>query len=312
MQDFAQPGAVARTANALAGRRFTIGDVEVYVSAERQDLMTGRHSFHKFILWCRDAAVCALLLWVCVAATQAQTDCADAGAPLDTSPPRNMSSQELIQKRVANEDKVQAARARYTFTQDLLVQTLDGNAVDGQFHEITRVSYDEKGRRVDNVSFAEVSTLRGVQLSDTDKEDIRTFMPWLLTSEQAPQYNLTYAGRQHVDDLDTYVFQVEPKSLEKNKRYFQGRIWVDDRDLQMVKLCGKSVPEMIAKKKKKQPIEVRPTFVGYRQIVDGNWFPAYARVDDTLHFGVESIHIREIVKFTGYQRSGTSNAASKP
>ncbi|HZQ93631.1 MAG TPA: hypothetical protein VFA67_01400 [Candidatus Sulfotelmatobacter sp.] len=274
--------------------------------------MTGRYSFHKFIRRGRDAAVCALLLWVCVAATQAQTDCADAGAPLDTSPPRNMSSQELIQKLVANEDKVQAARARYTFTQDLLVQTLDGNAVDGQFHEITRVSYDEKGRRVDNVSFAEVSTLRGVQLSDTDKEDIRTFMPWLLTSEQAPQYNLTYAGRQHVDDLDTYVFQVEPKSLEKNKRYFQGRIWVDDRDLQMVKLCGKSVPEMIAKKKKKQPIEVRPTFVGYRQIVDGNWFPAYARVDDTLHFGVESIHIREIVKFTGYQRSGTSNAASKP
>ena len=82
-------------------------------------------------------------------------------------------------------------------------------------------------------------------------DDIRTFMPWILTSDQAAQYNLTYAGKQHVDDLDTYVFHVEPKQFEKNRRYFQGKIWVDDRDVQMVKLCGKSVPEATTKKKKK-------------------------------------------------------------
>jgi hypothetical protein len=88
---------------------------------------------------------------------------------------------------------------------------------------------------------------------------------------------------------------------------------VDDRDVEIVKLCGKSVPDVIAKKKKKnQPVELRPTFVSYRQLVDGHWFPAYARVDDTLNFGVQSVHVREIVKFTGYKRTGATTAASKP
>jgi hypothetical protein len=257
-------------------------------------------------------------VWLCLSGmfllwAHAQTDCVEGNAILDTAPPKAMSTQELIQKLLANEDKVQTARSHYAFTQDLLVQTLDGKDVDGQFHQITKVSYDDRGKRIENVSFAEQSTLRGIQLSETDMEDIRTFMPWILTSGEAAQYNLTYAGKQHVDDLDTYVFHVEPKKLEKNKRYFQGRIWADERDLQMVKLCGKTVPEELAKKKKKnQPVEIRPSFVAYRQIVDGNWFPAYARVDDTLHVGVESIHVREVVKFTGYKRTDTTQTATRP
>ena len=258
------------------------------------------------------AALCISLLCGFVALAHGQTDCAVGSETLDTAQPKGISSQELLQKLIGHEDKVQSARSQYTFTQDVLVQTLDGKAVDGQFHQITKISHDDKGKRVENISFAEQSTLRGIQLSDADLDDIRSFMPWIMTSEQAPQYNLTYAGRQHVDDLDTYVFHVEPKNLEKDRRYFQGRIWVDDRDLEIVKLCGKSVPDVIAKKKKKnQPVELRPTFVSYRQLVDGHWFPAYARVDDTLNFGVQSVHVREIVKFTGYKRTGASTAASK-
>ena len=115
-------------------------------------------------------------------------------------------------------------------------------------------------------------------------------MPWMLTTDEVSQYKLTYAGQaEHVDDLDTYVIHVKPKSEEKNKRYFQGE-WVDNRDFQIVKLCGKSVPDVLKVKKKKQPMDIRPMFVGYRQYVDGNWFPAYAKVDDTLHFNAESVH----------------------
>ncbi len=258
-------------------------------------------------------AFCLALLCSLNAVAHGQTDCAEGSNSLDTAQPKGMTPPELLQRLVANEDRVQAARSHYSFTRDLLVQTLDGKAVDGQFHEITQVSFDDKGRQLEKVSFSEQSTLRGIQLSDADMDDVREFMPWILTSEQAPQYTITYAGRQHVDDLDTYVFHVEPKSLEKNKRYFKGRIWVDDRDLEIVKLCGKSVPEAVAKKKKKnQPVEVRPTFVGYRQIVDGSWFPVYARIDDTLQFGVESIHVREIVKFKDYKRAGAVGAALRP
>jgi hypothetical protein len=99
------------------------------------------------------------------------------------------------------------------------------------------------------------------------------------------------------------VFHVEPKNLEKNKRYFQGRVWIDGHDFQIVKMCGKSVPDAIHVKKN-QRMNIRPTFVSYRQLVDGQWFPAYARVDDTLNFKVQAVHLREIVKLTGYKRAG--------
>ena len=241
----------------------------------------------------------------------AQTDCAEGNGVLDMTPPKNITPQELIQKIGAEETKVKEARSHYTYTQDLMVQTLNGNAVDGQFHEVTTISYDDKGKRLENVTFAEQSTLRGITLSAEDMDDVRRFMPLILTTEDLPLYNVTYAGQQHVDDLDTYVFHVEPKKEEKDKRYYQGRIWVDNHDLQIVKLCGKSVPEMVHAKKN-QPMDIRPTFVGYRQVVDGHWFPAYARVDDTLHFKVESIHLREIVKLTGYKRAGAGAVAAKP
>jgi hypothetical protein len=246
-----------------------------------------------------------------IATAHAQSDCAEGNGVLDMKPPKDMTPQQLIQKVGAEETKVKQARNGYTYTQDVLVQTLNDTAVDGQFHEVTTISYDDKGRRQENVTYAEQSTLRGVSLSATDMEDIRVFMPLILTTEDIPQYNLTYAGQQHVDDLDTYVFHVEPKKEEKNKRYFKGKVWVDNRDLQIVKVCGKSVPEQ-TRVKKNQHQDLRPTFVSYRQLVDGLWFPAYVRVDDTLQFRAESAHIHEIVKFTGYKRAGAAAAVPKP
>jgi hypothetical protein len=251
---------------------------------------------------------------VCGAATAgaAQNDCADGDGLLDPTPPKDVAVPELIQKFTAQEARVRDARSHYTYTQDVMIQTLgEKNDVDGQFHEVTAISYDDKGKRVENVTYAEQSTLRGVELSAQDKEDVREFMPLILSTAELPQYNLTFAGQQHVDDLDTYVFHVVPKKEEKNKRYFQGRIWVDNHDLQIVKVCGKSVPDVIHTKKH-QPQEIRPTFVTYRQLVDGNWFPTYVRVDDTMHFRAESVHVREIVKFTGYKRAGGAASGGKP
>ncbi len=265
-------------------------------------------------LWAQSGAMwLAALLVLCgfiPGIAVAQTDCSAGNGVLDTDPPKGMTAAELIQKFAAEETKVREARTHYTYTQDVLVQTLNGKAVDGQYHEVETVSYDAKGKRVENVTFAEQSTLRGLSLSQQDMDDIRVFMPWILTTDEVPQYNLTYAGQQHVDDLDTYVFHVEPKKEEKNKRYFQGRVWVDSHDLEVVKLCGKSVPEVIVKKRKRgQTQDLRPTFVTYRQPVDGYWFPAFVKVDDTLTFLSGPVHVREIVKFTSYKKAG---AAAKP
>ena len=260
--------------------------------------------FKQSILGITSLAVILLSVAFC----QAQTNCEEGNGLLNFSPPKTMTTVELIQKFGAAESRTIEARSHYTYTQDVLIQTLHGTISDGEFHEVSSVSYDEKGKRLENVTFAEQPTLRAIQLTPEDMQDIRQFMPFMLPAGDLPQYSLTYAGQQHVDDLDTYVFHVEPKKEEKGRRYFEGRIWIDSQDLQIVKVCGKSVPDLVRVKKNEKQ-DLRANFVTYRQQVEGRfWFPAYTRSEDTLHFRTGSVHVREVIKYTNYKRSGQSVA----
>jgi hypothetical protein len=242
-------------------------------------------------------------VWLLAVGSQGQTNCEEGNGLLDFSPPKTVTVPDVIKKFGAAEDVAKQARLHYTFKQDVLMQTLSGTSVTGEFHEVTSVSFDAKGRRVEEVTFAAQPSLRGIQLQQDDMEDIRAFMPLLMTSEDLPEYNLTYSGQQHVDDLDTYVFHVEPKKEENGKRYFEGRIWVEAQDFQIVKVCGKSGPDKV-RVKKHERADLHPTFVTYRQQVDGKyWFPAYTRSDDTLRFPSGPAHLREIIKYTAYMRT---------
>ena len=59
--------------------------------------------------------------------------------------------------------------------------------------------------------------------------------------------------------VDTYVFDVSPKSAKNDKKLFGGRIWVDDQDLMIVKTCGKlRRGENVTKK---GAAEITPLFV---------------------------------------------------
>lgn len=230
-----------------------------------------------------------------------QTDCEAGNGLLDFAQPKSIGVPDLVKKLGAAESVAKQARSHFTYAQEVRLQTLVGNDVTGEFHEITNVSYDENGKRREQVTFAAQNSLRAIQLTPEDLEDVRVFMPLMLSSEDLNQYNLTYAGQQHVDDLDTYVFHVEPKKEDKDRRYFQGRVWVDAQDFQVVKVCGKSGPNRIPKKRGQSP-DLHPTFVTYRQQVDGHyWFPAYSRSDETLHFRSGPVHLRETIKFTAYR-----------
>lgn len=232
----------------------------------------------------------------------AQTDCEEGNGPLKTNQPAGMTPQDIIQKFAAKEALFKQARDNYTYTQDVTVQTLEGHTVDGEFKEVTDVTYDDKGNRIENVTFAPQATLTRVTMSKEDFEDIRHKLPFVLTTQDLPQYDIMYLGAQHVDEIDAYVFDVAPKKVEKDKRYFQGKIWVDDHDLQIVKTCGKTVPDI----RKKGNENLMPKFVTYREQIDGQyWFPTYTRADDNLHFSLGDVHIREIIKYTNYKRFGS-------
>src|ERR1041385_6565974 len=223
---------------------------------------------------------------------------------LSTEQPKGVTVQQIIDKFAAKEKQFKEARDLYTFRQDIRVQTLDGDTVNGEYREVFDVTYDNQGKHLENVVYAPSSTLTEVGMTSEDLHDLRHLLPFVLTSDEIPEYDILYIGQQQEDELHCYVFDVAPKKIEKNKRYFQGRIWVDDQDLQIVKTSGKTVPDI----RKKDNENLFPKFTTWREQVDGQyWFPAYTKADDTLHFrtSLQDVHIREIVKYTDYKRFGS-------
>jgi len=237
----------------------------------------------------------------------AQTNCDEGTGTLNPAQPQGMTPQQIIEKFGAKEEVFRQALNNYVYTQDITVQELDGNTVSGEFRLVQEITYDDKGARIENVTFAPQNTLRTLGLTREDFDDFRYKMAFVLTASDLPQYNLLYVGQQRQDEVDTYVFDIAPKTIVKGQRYFQGRIWVDNHDLQIVKSCGKTVPETVQTKKKKNVEEnLSPKFVTYREQIDGKyWFPTYIRADDVLHFRQNDVHMREIIKLTNYKRFGS-------
>jgi len=243
----------------------------------------------------------------------AQTNCDEGAGPLDSAQPKGITVDQIISKFAAREAMFKEARTKYAYTQDITVQEFEGTNVTGEFRLVQDIIYDDKGNRLENVKLAPQPSLRQVSLSKEDYDDFRNEMPFVLTTQELPQYNLLYTGQQHVDEIDTFVFDIAPKTIQKGHRYFQGRAWVDQKDLQVVKTCGKSVPETRAQntnKKKARNVQenLTPKFVTYREQIDGQyWFPTYTMADDVLHFRTNDVHIREIIKYTNYKRFGAKS-----
>ena len=224
--------------------------------------------------------------------------------PLINEPPKGISPEQVIQRFAAREKEFQEARDNYTYRQSVKVQTIDQDMPDGEYEQVVDVLFDDQGKRIENVVYAPQSTLQRISMTKEDEDDIRKLLPFVLTSNEIPEYNITYLGQQKEDELNTYVFDINPKQIERAKRRFQGRIWVDDHDFQIVKTYGKAVPDFGAGGGE----NVFPKFTTYREQVDGKyWFPTYTIADDYLHFKkAPEVHIREIVKYTNYKRFGSN------
>ena len=239
----------------------------------------------------------SILLLTCLAV-------ADEG-PLDKSEPKGITPEEIIKRFAAKEKEFKEARDQYTYRQDVKVQTLDGDTVDGEYRQVFDITFDDQGHKSKNVVYAPQASLTRIGMTQEDVDDIENRLPFVLTSDEIPEYNILYAGMQQEDELHCYVFDIAPKQIEGKKRYFQGRIWVDDQDFQVVKTYGKTVPDI---RKKKGNENLFPSFTTWRQRIDGKyWFPVYTKADDTLHFsgGLGDVHIREIVKYENYKRFGS-------
>lgn len=228
--------------------------------------------------------------------------------PIDPAPPTGMTPQQVIDQFAAQETIFDAARRNYTWRRSVKVDTIsdDTNKVDGEYYEVTDIVFNDQGKQTERVVFAPQNTLTRVMMSPADFRDIEHRLPFILTTADLPEYDITYVGRQHVDELNTYVFDAKPKVIEKNKRYFQGRVWVDQKDLMIVLVNGKNVPDDLRKGHE----DLSPPFTTYYGQVDGKyWFPIYTKAEGVLHFGMEGggdVHLRSIVKYTDYKQFHTS------
>jgi hypothetical protein len=206
--------------------------------------------------------------------------------------------QEIIKKFAAKEAEFRDARNNYTYRQSLKMEELDGggNPTGGKWELVEDIIFSPDGKRMEKVVYAPVQNLRQIIITPADENDLRNIQPFVLTTTEIPEYDINYLGREKLDEIGTFAFSVKPKKMAQGKRYFEGQIWVDDRDLQIVKTYGKGVGI-------KKGDEQFPKFETYREQIDGKyWFPTYTHADDTLHFKNGPVRIRETVKYQDYKR----------
>lgn len=233
--------------------------------------------------------------FLCAFALTAAATLSAATAP-DPTPAQ---IEEIINKFAAKEAEFRQARGNYTYRQTARVQELDeGGGLVGRWEEISDIIFTPEGKRSEKVVRAPVSTLRNLQLDPGDIQDLRDVQPFVLTTEELPKYFVRYIGRETLDEVPCFVFSVKPKKLEPGQRYFQGQVWVDDRDLQIVKTYGRGVGLL-----KKGADNQYPKFETYREQIDGKyWFPTYTIANDTLQFQSGPQRIKMTVKYEDYKQ----------
>ena len=206
---------------------------------------------------------------------------------------------DIIAKFAAKEAEFARARGNYTYHQTARVMSLDdGGAVTGKWEEVADIVFNAEGKRSEKVVFAPVSTLTAFQLDPGDVQDLRDVQPFVLTTNELPKYYIRYLGREKLDEIPCFSFSVKPKKLEPGQRYFEGIVWVDDKDLQIVKTYGRGIGLL-----KKGADNQYPKFETYREQIDGKyWFPTYTIANDTLQFQGDPQRIKMVVKYEDYKQ----------
>ncbi len=209
-----------------------------------------------------------------------------------------VTPEEIIQKFTEKEEEFYRAWMQYTYIQTAVIRVLsvDGAPQKDRMVRIYEVVFNDDGSR--EVQLVRSSgLLKAVTFSREDDEVIQNINPFALTKSELPLYNLKYEGKEKADELDCYVFSVSPKSTKGGRMYFKGRIWVDDRDLQVVKTVGKPVPQ--------QRDNQFPEFETIRQVIDNKyWFPVWTHADSKLRFPDQEVRIEETITYGDYKRFG--------
>ncbi len=234
------------------------------------------------------------------------------GNEAEPEAPPSLPEAEIIKRLSQKEDEYLAARARYSYRRTVRIQEfgLDGKP-SGEYVVVTQPARDTDGKYFEKVVERPKSTLQRVFLKTEDLEALQRIPPYPLTTGQLAKYDVKYVGREQVDEIDCYIFQVKPKMVERVHAYFDGIVWVDAKYLDVVKTYGKWVTDLGDMRVVADlPFSL---FETYRENVDGKyWFPNYSRSDDTLHVKELEIPVRITIKWTDFKALTGSPGTPSP
>jgi hypothetical protein len=234
-------------------------------------------------------------------------------APMPVNKPESppVPPEEIIRRFAAKEDEMLRAIAGYGFQKSVLLEEIGpDNKAAGRIEIITQQFVGPDGRRYEKAVRRTPSTLQHLQVERGDSDLIASTPLFPLSTSQLPKYEITFQGKQPLDELNTYIFAVKPRALDRAHAYFSGVVWVDVQDMVIVKTIGKWVMETGDVTSPMLPFAV---FETYRQQVGKNfWFPSYSRSDETVPVDNTTQPIRVIIRWTDYTPAGTVPAAPPP
>jgi hypothetical protein len=215
-------------------------------------------------------------------------------------PPANLA--KLVAHR---ETETEAERNEYTYRQTVTIDELDGSgAARGQYRETRDVIFSPQKDRTEQLIGHASNALKYLILTEEDFADIRNIQPLVLTEDRLWNYETKSRGEEKMDEVDCWVLQVRPRQILQGQRFFDGMIWVDKKEYNIVRMEGQAVPQIRSTKSE----NLFPRFTTIRKPLDGkHWFPIYTYSDDTLQFRTGPQRMRLRIAYSNYKRFGAES-----
>src|ERR1700674_733651 len=231
--------------------------------------------------------------------------------PVNKPEPPPIPPEEIIRRFAAKEDEMLRASMSYGFQKSVRLEEIGpDNKVAGQVEIVTQQFVAPDGRHYEKPVRRSASTLKYLQVERGDSDLIASTPLFPLTTSQIPKYEITFQGKQPLDELSAYIFAVKPRALDRAHAYFSGVVWVDEQDMVIVKTIGKWVMETGDVTSPMLPFTV---FETYRQQVGKNlWFPSYSRSDETIPVDKITLPIRVVIRWTDYTPAGSAPPTAPP
>ena len=211
----------------------------------------------------------------------------------------------IVKKFTDNEAMFRQALNEYAYDRSATIQSIGmGGQITGVYRRDSFMTFKDTGERIEKISYNPISTLQGATFTPDDIDNLGGVNPFAIEPKYISNYNFAYLGKEKIDELDLYVFDVTPKTLpnpkKSSQKFFSGRIWVDDRDLMIVKSKGKALPEGENMQGFEERFLIMET---WRENIDGKyWFPAFTSANDELVFdNGHSVKLKAVVKYTKYR-----------